>query len=1063
MHIPLKMSSAPRLYSAALAALVVLATAVPPVFADGTETLGVPSVPIAAGSDVIVTGVGLSLGQPDDITFNVPAGASVEQVLLYWEGRRTENTSGDDTINVNGVDVTGNLIGGPIIWTSSGTNEVYRADITGLGLVGAGANVLTVGGLNFEIVNNGAGVIVIIDDGSQSIIQVRDGNDLAFVNWAPPQQATVAQTYTFAAASQDRDGTLKLTFSAVEGVDSTGGPLRPSAIDVTIDGVVTSFINVLGSNDGEEWDTITLPITVPAGVTDVTVQAFSEDRLGTGELPASFIWSAATLILPVPLPPEIEICTLVTLAADMVSGFSDADNIVGDGCDVFPQTQPVGVIGAVDGTYRLKVTNTGDEALDNVRINAPDFGLVNETIPCNGGALAAGEMCFINFGDPGFQPLKVFDVCVGPGDVNKIATVDGEGADSGIPVSDDDPAIVTCVAEPSIVLRKEVSVDGGPFLDANAPDSAPSGSLGADAEYRLIVENTGTDVLINAVITDATLGLFDVPVPGGPLAPGDIRTITSGDIGYSGLFAVDRCDSVGEKVNMARVDAQGDTTGAPVESEDPAYVNCEDPQIELLKQVSLDGVNFFDADLPGDPDVPVGIVGLTDAIYRLIVTNTGTESLTSVLIEDPTLGISSFIDDLQPGETRVIGSGDVGFGNLFVPMRCGGTPGNKSNIATVSAAGANSGTQVGDDDPANVRCIVGPEIELLKQVSLDGVNFVDADAPADGPTGLLGADATYRLIVRNVGDEGLVNVMIDDTTLGIVDALVPNLPVGAEVVIDVGSFGGFDELFFPNRCDSTGTKLNIAEVSAHGAITGTPVQDDNPAYVNCEAPQICEIEVDKTCAIPPKPGDDMLCTAPIAATTLRYTGPSIDNATVVLEGMKNGVAEYVGVDLISGTTILTMAGQNGFTIDAGDMLGAKTTITINGEVEKIHTSCSELYLAGAPAPLDGSTPNPPGAASGDPSPNWSVVNYRQKDGRVVEEPTGPGNPQDACELPVGGGDLNFGYKVTNTGTTSVDVTSVLDNMLGEQLANPPCGARTRRHAEPRCRADLRGRKRGDAG
>ena len=43
-----------------------------------------------------------------------------------------------------------------------------------------------------------------------------------------------------------------------------------------------------------------------------------------------------------------------------------------------------------------------------------------------------------------------------------------------------------------------------------------------------------------------------------------------------------------------------------------------------------------------------------------------------------------------------------------------------------------------DDDSANVRCIVGPEIQLLKQVSLDGVSFVDADTAATGPTGLLG-------------------------------------------------------------------------------------------------------------------------------------------------------------------------------------------------------------------------------------------------------------------------------------------------------------------------------------
>ena len=58
--------------------------------------------------------------------------------------------------------------------------------------------------------------------------------------------------------------------------------------------------------------------------------------------------------------------------------------------------------------------------------------------------------------------------------------------------------------------------------------------------------------------------------------------------------------------------------------------------------------------------------------------------------------------------------------------------------------------------------------------------------------------------------------------------------MGAEVVIDAGSFGGFEGLVFPNRCDAVGTKLNVAVVHASGLFSGESVQDDNPANVNCE-------------------------------------------------------------------------------------------------------------------------------------------------------------------------------------------------------------------------------------
>jgi len=747
--------------------------------------------------------------------------------------------------------------------------------------------------------------------------------------------------------------------------------------------------------------------------------------------------------------PAIELCTLVTLNPDMVSDFSDADNVADDKCSEFPQTIPAGELG-VDGTYRLQVTNSGNQDLVEVRINAPDFGLFDATVPCNGGNMAAGDVCVINFGDAGFPSLKVADVCTAPGQVTKIATVDGlalaEGYDhhehgedcNHVEVTDEDPAIVECVVDPKIVLRKEVSLNGGPFLDANTPETGPSGELNADAEYRLVVENIGAETLINAMITDDMLGISGERVPGGPLLPGEIREIWKTDQGFGSLEFPNRCDSIGHKLNIASVKAWGEFSETKVESEDPAYVSCEEPQIELLKQVSLDGVNFFDADNAGDADVPVGIVGVTDATYRFIVTNIGSEDLINVRVVDTDLGIDQIIANLASGDSSIIQSGDTGFGNLYQPLRCGGTPGNKANIASVSANGADTGALVSDDNPANVRCITGPEIQLLKQVSIDGVNFFDADTPEEGPTGLIGADATYRLIVRNIGDEDLVNVRINDSTIFLVNAVVEDLPIGAEVVIDAGYTEDFDTLFYPGRCDSVGVHLNVARVDADGDISGNPVWDDDPANLNCDSPASCELVVDKTCLVEPSVGDDLLCTAGIAGTTLRYTGPDMTNATVTFEGDKAGFAEYVGVDLVSGVTVLTMPSQDGYTINS-DNLGAKTTITINGEVEIIHTSCSAIYRAGQPAPLDKDTPNPSGSAKGDPSPNWYVVNFIQKDGIIIEGPSeGPDGPGlDNCVVPYGGANVHFTYKITNTGTTAMDLTSVLDSIAGEQLENPP--------------------------
>lgn len=272
--------------AAALAALML--SPVNPVHADGTETLGPPvGIEIAQGSGIVTGGTGL-FTQPSAINLAVPADASVEQVLLYWEGQH-RGATGDNTIVVDGQAIIGQLIGGPAFFFGGNVkSSSYRADITALGLVQPGANALTVSGLSFDEANNGAGVVVIIDDGSGvGDIQVRDGVDLAFVNFPEPRKTTVPQTYTVAAENVDRDAVLNLNVGSV-------APNRPNAIKLTIGGNTTTLVNELGSKDGLEWDSLDIPITVPAGVTTVTVQILSQGD-GTDRQPASLAWVSATL------------------------------------------------------------------------------------------------------------------------------------------------------------------------------------------------------------------------------------------------------------------------------------------------------------------------------------------------------------------------------------------------------------------------------------------------------------------------------------------------------------------------------------------------------------------------------------------------------------------------------------------------------------------------------------------------------------------------------------------------------------------------------------------------
>jgi hypothetical protein len=250
---------------------------------DGTQELGPPSIPIAPGSDILVAGTGLygDGAQPGDISIEIPPDVSVAQVLLYWVGEYSDLTN--DTIMVNGSEITGPKIGGP-------PYDTYRADITESNFVVAGAlNILSVSGLDFSHANLGAAVVVILDDGTSSNIQIMDGMDAAF---EPIGEQTVPVVFPFPASTSQQTGTIWLVVSDIE-------IPRPAAVEVTVDGITTVLADVFLDNEGDFMDIVELEVPIPAGVSNVTVQVLSVDD-ETDLPPASLAVHVAAWSLPVP-------------------------------------------------------------------------------------------------------------------------------------------------------------------------------------------------------------------------------------------------------------------------------------------------------------------------------------------------------------------------------------------------------------------------------------------------------------------------------------------------------------------------------------------------------------------------------------------------------------------------------------------------------------------------------------------------------------------------------------------------------------------------------------------
>lgn len=275
--------------------------------ADGTETLGAPGIALANGNGIVHAGVGLEEGQPRNLVLDVPAGVTIEQVLLYWSHETI--LGGDATIQVAGTDVTGTQIGGPAFFFDFFGQPVvvygFRADVTDLGLVSVGNNVLSVGGLDTQVSDpgtgaHGVGVLVVTSDGGpQHDIDLVDGVDLAYCAFPEPRRSTVPQTFAVTPVGFDRDAELVLLLGSIG--ENRGTEIR-FAFDVG--GGFSLFDAVTGAE--RLFEAVKVPFTVPADAAAVTVSVQSSNESGAcpgDPMAASVTWLAGAVSVPLPDEP----------------------------------------------------------------------------------------------------------------------------------------------------------------------------------------------------------------------------------------------------------------------------------------------------------------------------------------------------------------------------------------------------------------------------------------------------------------------------------------------------------------------------------------------------------------------------------------------------------------------------------------------------------------------------------------------------------------------------------------------------------------------------------------
>jgi trimeric autotransporter adhesin len=393
--------------------------------------------------------------------------------------------------------------------------------------------------------------------------------------------------------------------------------------------------------------------------------------------------------------------------------------------------------------YTFDIKNTGFETLTKVSLTDNNATVVGTPIT----TLAAGANDKTSYA----ATYAITQADIDAGVVYNLATVIATtNIGTEITATSTDPTpCASCPVNPTCV-----DCTATPIAQTNSIALVKTGNttgtavLGDVINYTFSVTNTGNTTLTNVVVTDPMTGLVISGSPIASLAPG----VTDNSI--KGIYVITQADINAGKVTNS------------------ALVTTKDPQNNDVTDVSGTTITTDDAtETPVDQTSTIALVktaevggagGLGDTItYTFAVTNTGTTTLTNVVVTDPMLGLiitGSPIASLAPGVTNISLTG------TYIITQDDVDAGKVVNQATVTAKDPQnndvtdiSGSTITTDDATETPIGQRSTIALVKTGSIGGTG-----------TGLLGETITYTFAVTNTGTTTLTAIEVTDPMVGLI-------------------------------------------------------------------------------------------------------------------------------------------------------------------------------------------------------------------------------------------------------------------------------------------------------
>jgi hypothetical protein len=386
--------------------------------------------------------------------------------------------------------------------------------------------------------------------------------------------------------------------------------------------------------------------------------------------------------------------------------------------------------------YTYLVTNIGNVNLTSVAVDDPTIGSVTcPAIPPPGLAPGASVTCTAD------NPHMVTQADVDAGEVTDTATATGVGEAGGTsPPSDPSSATIPTVdASPAVTIDKSAAVTPASHQNAVQVDDTIA--------YSYVVTNSGNVTLSSVAVNDPTIGPVTCPTPAPPgLAPGDSLTCTADN-----TYTVTQAD-----VDAGHVTDTATATGTGVRGGDSPP---SDPSTVTIPAASVVSVSLEKQGAVSPATREAG-ARLGDKIfYTYLVTNTGNITLSSVAVDDPTIGPVTCPTPAPPGLAplhTIVCTAD----NPHTVTAADIAAGSVTDTATATGNGVNGDTSP-PSDPSTVTIPTDPPLPLVA-IAKAGVVTPAAHQFA----ARVGDTIAYSYLVTNIGNVQLTSVAVNDPTLG---------------------------------------------------------------------------------------------------------------------------------------------------------------------------------------------------------------------------------------------------------------------------------------------------------